>query len=932
MRKLETRIGLLGCASIAAIAMAAATPAFAQQPPAGEIADSSTDVVISVGTRRGERSASDTPAPVDVIDGSELLNQGDNDIQNLLRTSVPSYNVNTQPISDASTIIRPANLRGLPPDSTLVLVNGKRRHRAAVISFLGGGISDGSQGADINVFPAIALKQVEVLRDGASSQYGSDAIAGVINFVLKDSNEGVSFETEYGQTYKGDGEQWTVSGNLGLPINVGQGGFINLSAEYGEINATDRSVQRTDAAALIAAGNTAVASPNVNTLTGDHVQIWGQPNVNNDFKFFGNAALPVSDSFELYALGNYAERQVEGGFFFRNPTNRGGVFRGPLVDPLTGAADPLGVASVLVGDLSGATAGDCPAGIPLTAGGGLLPDPTILAAVQADANCFSFVEMFPGGFTPRFGGDVTDYSIVGGFRGTLGERFTYDLSFTRGDSKVEFFINNTINASFGPNTPTEFRPGAYEQQDTNVNADFGYAIPNGMFASDINLAFGFEHRKEEFTITAGQLESYQIGPLSAVSAGFPTGQGFSSSSNGFPGFIPAAAGSDSQKNYAFYGEVEADITDAFTLQGAVRYEDFYTSFGGTTNWKVGGKYDITDNFAVRATYSTGFHAPTAGQANVINTTTQFTGTQLVDLGTIPLSSAAGQFIADRLELSTGFRPTLGPEESKNFTVGVAFSLANVGFTVDYFRIKVANRISLSDTQDFLAELLEVATENSVVIAPGASTSQVINALDTAGVLNAADFQGFTDLSQFSFFTNSFDTRTQGIDVVANSTFEISENSRTTAAVAFNWTDTKITDFGVNSAAPLGGGKAHQITDSVPHTRGNISINHFVGPFRALARVNYYGKFFECHLDATNGTGPDFCDLPHHGGAQFPIDVEAGYEVIDGLELMVGAQNVFNSYPDALEPGTAGVAGSKYPSVAPAGFNGGYYYFRVRGNF
>ncbi|MEK7264759.1 MAG: TonB-dependent receptor, partial [Pseudomonadota bacterium] len=693
-----------------------------------------------------------------------------------------------------------------------------------------------------------------------------------------------------------------------------------------------RSVQRTDAAALIAAGNTAVASPTVNTLTGDHVQIWGQPNVNDDFKFFGNAALPISDAFEIYALGNYSERQVEGGFFYRNPTNRGGVFRGPLVDPLTGAADPLGVASVLVGDLSGATSGDCPAGIPLTAGGGLLPDPTILAAVQADANCFSFVEMFPGGFTPRFGGDVTDYSIVGGFRGTLGERFTYDLSFTRGDSKVAFFINNTINASLGPNTPTEFRPGAYEQQDTNVNADFGYAIPNGMFASDINLAFGFEHRKEEFTITAGQLESYQIGPLSAISAGFPNGQGFSSSSNGFPGFIPAAAGSDSQKNYAFYGEVETDVTDAFTLQAAVRYEDFYTSFGGTTNWKVGGKYDVTDNFAVRATYSTGFHAPTAGQANVINTTTQFTGTQLVDLGTIPLSSAAGQFIADRLELSTGFRPTLGPEQSKNFTVGVAFSLANVGFTVDYFRIKVRDRISLSDTQDFLAELNEVATENGVVIAPGSSTSQVINALDTAGVLNAADFQGFQDLSQFSFFTNAFDTRTQGIDVVANTTFELSDNSRTTAALAFNWTDTSITDFGVNSAAPLSNGKAHQITDSVPHTRGNISINHFVGPFHALARVNYYGKFFECHLDATNTTGPDYCDLPHHGGAQFPIDLEAGYEVMDGLEVMVGAQNVFNSYPDALDPGIAGVAGSKYPSVAPAGFMGGYYYFRLRGNF
>lgn len=922
MKTFSKRISLFGCASLAAIAMTATAPAFAQQTAEEDLADSDTDVVISVGTRRGERSAKDSPAPVDVVDGTEILNQGDNDLQNLLRTSVPSYNVNTQPISDAATIVRPANLRGLPPDSTLVLVNGKRRHRAAVISFLGGGLSDGSQGPDISVIPAIALKQVEVLRDGASSQYGSDAIAGVINFVLRDSAEGASFEAEWGQTYEGDGDQWSVSGNVGLPIPVGAGGFLNLSAEYGETNATSRSVQRADAAALIAAGNAAVADP---------AQIWGQPNVNDDIKVFVNAAVPFSDMVEAYAFGNYAERQVEGGFFFRNPTNRGGVYAGPLVDPLTGQPDPLGVPSVRVGDLSVNTAGDCPAGIPLTAGGGLIPDPTILASVGSDPNCFSFVELFPGGFTPRFGGDVKDHSIVGGFRGELGigSGLTYDLSATSGRSKVDFFINNTINASLGPNTPTSFTPGSYEQQDTNFNADFGYAIENSMFASPLNLAVGFEHRKEVFTITAGQPESYQIGPLSAPSVAFPSGQGFSSSSNGFPGFTPAAEGVNSQKNYAVYGEIETDVTDALTLQAAVRYEDFYDSFGGTTNWKVGGLYNVTDTFIIRSTYSTGFHAPTAGQANVVNTTTQFNGTQLIDLGTIPLSSAAGQFIADRLELSTGVRPTLGPEDSKNFTAGVGFSLADISFTVDYYRIKVDNRISLSDQQDFLAELNEVALENAVVIPPGSSTSQAINILDANGVLNAADFQGFQDLSTFSFFTNSFDTRTQGIDVVANTEFELYPESRTTMAVAFNWNDTEITDFGLTSAAPLSNGRAKQITDNLPSTRGNVTFNHFVGPFRGLARVNYYGKFFECHLDATNGTAPDYCDLPHYGGAQFTVDLEAGVEIAKGIELIAGAANVFDGYPDALAASNAGVAGSQYPPTAPGGYKGGFYYFRLR---
>src|SRR3990167_3705947 len=238
MRTSGARFALLGCASIATIAMAAVAPAQAQQPREGELADPSTDVVITVGTRRAERSAADTPAPIDVINSSELLNQGDNDIQNILRTSVPSYNVNTQPISDAATIVRPANLRGLPPDSTLVLVNGKRRHRAAVISFLGSGISDGSQGPDISVIPSIALKQVEILRDGAAAQYGSDAIAGVINFRLKDAAEGGAFEIKTGQFYEGDGDLRQVSGNIGLPFT--DNGFANISGEFKQADPTSR--------------------------------------------------------------------------------------------------------------------------------------------------------------------------------------------------------------------------------------------------------------------------------------------------------------------------------------------------------------------------------------------------------------------------------------------------------------------------------------------------------------------------------------------------------------------------------------------------------------------------------------------------------------------------------------------------------------------
>src|SRR5688572_18748619 len=209
--------------------------------------------LVVTGVRGQARSATDSTVPVDVLSAADFANQGDTDMSNLLRNVVPSFNVNAQPISDAATIVRPANMRGLAPDHTLVLVNGKRRHRAAVIYWIGNGVADGAQGPDISAIPSSALKQVEVLRDGASAQYGSDAIAGVINFILNDAREGANVEARYGGYYAGDGATYAISGNLGLPLT--DDGFVNLSFEYGESDPTDRSIQRNDAAALIAAGN-----------------------------------------------------------------------------------------------------------------------------------------------------------------------------------------------------------------------------------------------------------------------------------------------------------------------------------------------------------------------------------------------------------------------------------------------------------------------------------------------------------------------------------------------------------------------------------------------------------------------------------------------------------------------------------------------------
>ncbi|MCY4040134.1 MAG: TonB-dependent receptor plug domain-containing protein, partial [Gammaproteobacteria bacterium] len=445
-------------------------------PPAEaeEGANPLIEEVIVVGSRRRDRSAADSPVPVDVVGGDDIGAQGDSNLDTLIASLVPSYNVSQEPISDAATFIRPATLRGLAPDATLVLVNGKRRHRAAVIALLGAGISGGSQGPDISVIPAIALDRLEVLRDGASAQYGSDAIAGIMNFVLKDDNSGSAFDVKYGTHYEGDGDAMTLSANVGLPLT--DAGFANLSFEWKESDPTSRSAQRGDAQGLIDAGNTNVRQP---------AQIWGAPQFSDDFKLFGNFGLDLGNGMEAYAFGNWAERQVEGGFYYRNPHTRGGVFQGPEVN---------GMPTVKVADLSGDMSGNCPH-IPIVDN---VPDAGALAAVRANSDCYTLYEKFPGGFTPQFGGFVDDLAVAGGVRGELGDWY-FDLSAVAGRSHANFYIYNTINPQLlgqRNDIPIHYDAGAYTETDRTVNFDISRPVDVGGFWGPLNVALGAEYRDE----------------------------------------------------------------------------------------------------------------------------------------------------------------------------------------------------------------------------------------------------------------------------------------------------------------------------------------------------------------------------------------------------------------------------------------------------
>ena len=842
-------------AALSASSLAAAQEAQDAPPPAPQSSESTTtlDTVSVLGTRSKPRTEATSAVPIDILGGEEFHNQPSVDVLDKLRVLVPSFNVSTIPIDDAATLVRPANLRGLPPDNTLVLVNGKRRHRAAVITFLGHGLSDGSQGPDISVFPSLALEQVEVLRDGAAAQYGSDAIAGVINFGLKRLDHGGTVEAFAGEYYEGDGFTQQYSAQVGLPLS--ERGFATLTAEWRSADPTSRSVQRDDAAAAIAAGYPDVPDP---------AQIWGSPEVNEDFKFVANMGFS-GDTVDTYLFGNYAQRDVTGGFYYRDPTTRAGVYSND------------GGQTLLVGSLSGGT---CPTIALRDADGNLLPYAGVGAAVDAlPDDCFTFLSQLPGGFTPRFGGEMEDSSVVAGIKGVWGDGWHWDVSGSYGRNEIDFYMLNTVNASTGPDQPAglRFSPGGNVQTETNFNFDLSRDFDTGFTSGPLTLATGLEWREEEFEIKGGDGPSTAIGPL--------TDQGFSIGSNGFPGFNQSTVGTFASDNWAAYVDAEARFTEQLLLAAAVRHEDF-SDFGSTTNWKLTGRFDFTDTFAIRGAVSTGFRAPTPGQANVSQVTTAFIDGELRDTATLPPTNPIAAFY--------GAEP-LTPEESQNASLGLVWNDGPWLVTADWYHIQVEDRIARST--DFTL------------------TDEDRAALVAGGNPEAAS------LSRVGFFVNDFDTTTSGVDLVGSYTSS-HFGGDTTYSMAANWNRTEVDDFtpGIITQA-----RVKKIEESLPSTKGYLAIDHQREVFHANLRVNYYGSFYEDHLDSDVVTVEDG-GLPIYGDSAVTVDAEIGWKFASGLYFSAGAQNLFDHVPD--DNPWAGIAGAQYPVHAPYGFNGGFYYARV----
>jgi len=664
--------------STTALFVAAANPAFAQDSAPQDTATeeaTGVDAIIVTGTRRTDRTVADSTVPVDVISAEALLNSGQTETNKLLNQLVPSFNFPQPSLTDGTDSLRPATLRGLAPDQVLVLVNGKRRHQSALVN-LNGSVGRGSTAVDLNTIPPLAIERLEVLRDGAASQYGSDAIAGVINVQLKKGMGGRAQATfgkyitkmeDVGQvdtvslttglsdnptiTYTGedrkrnDGDTYTFASNFGLPL--GESGYLNLTAEYKDRSPTNRSgpdIRRN----YFAAGDPREA-------TFDRYAHRYGDGVSKDLNFFVNAGYEFSDTAEFYTFGSYGVRDGNGAGFYRRSSD------------------------VRNRDWAASTT--------------------------------TFVPIYADGFLPLIASNIVDISAAAGLRGVL-SGWDYDLSAVYGSNRLDYTIENTVNTSLGGvASARRFDSGGLRSGQTSINLDMRRDLDIGIGKS-VSFAFGGEYRNENYKIVAGELQSYVNGPFSA--APFNAAGG----AQVFPGFRPANETDVSRDSYAGYAELDADLTDQLTLQLAGRYEHF-SDFGDTVNGKAAARFEVIDGVALRGSVSTGFRAPSLAQQSFAATSTNNVGGVLIEIGTFPVSSPVA--------VALGAQP-LKPEKSINLGAGVTFTpISGLSITADYYNIQIDDRITLTENLQG-ADVLALLTAANVT---GVSSARFfINGINT----------------------------------------------------------------------------------------------------------------------------------------------------------------------------------------------------------
>ena len=819
-------------------AIAQETPIDGVQLAANAAAADDDGVIIVTGVRgTSARTVADSPVPIDVIGASELKATGRTGLKEVLGNIVPSLTMPALGGGGTSASVRPISIRGLSGDYLLVLVNGKRRHTTSLINNLSR-ISGGSTPVDIDLIPTNAVGRIEVLRDGAAAQYGSDAISGVINIILDDSPSGGEFNATAGQLYE-KGAQ-LLQQSLSYGTHLGDG-FARFSVEGKYRDRADSSAEALPRIFPLVSGQLDPREANV-----DHVIAGGYGRSNRD-KIVNsalNAELPLNDALDLYSFSTLSYRDIKDarGAFVPSPTGYGGQ------------TNPQG----------------------LTA----LP------------------QIYPAGFQAYRRIWEWDYQTTLGLKGDLGQ-WGFDLSSSYGRDHVKLGAVNTLNPSLGPASPTSFFMGKQIQDLWVNNLDFNRDFDIG-FDKPLAVAFGFEHRWEKFQNIAGEPDSYRDGGYVIPNDGTPFGilYGGRSPSPGlvsFTGTSPADASSLSRNNLAAYVDLSTNVTPEWFVGVAGRFEHYDDSAGNTVSGKFSTRYEFAPGFAIRGGVNTGFRAPSLAQTGF--STTQNTVTVI---GADRVSTTSKFLPVDSVAaLALGAKP-LKPEKSLNYTLGFTAERGPARLTVDAYQIRVDDRIVKT-------EFLGTASNGGTAIR------------------NILIANGVTGVDSAQFFTNAIDTRTRGIDVVGEYTLRTDSVGTFKLNAAYSYNKTKILHVIDNPAqlsslnVVLFGRQAQRdLVAATPHSKIVLSNDWTLDRFHLLGRLTRYGSYVE----SSNVASGD-----RRFGAKWVTDLELGYDLSHNVTLSVGANNLFDVYPD--RNGIIAYDGSgAYGNFAPFGLSGGFYYARA----